>query len=584
MLDSVVYRSVEYNCAKELKSIKDQIDKLSDNIPEMSEDTVTHSEYVCRIHVHFRVFDWSKPPNKSNGSSGTGTGFVLKNVTAENDDVYIITAHHVVSNAIQIIVNFNKVSSEDIRADMVGCNPEMDIAVLKVSHPFLKERLDGFEIGDSDRLKSLEKVKAMGYALGKTHLQTTAGVVSGRISNPSRLQIDVAVNPGNSGGPLLSLDNQVVGLVTSGITDAQGINYAAPIHETLVMVRRILASNVKIPSSLSAHGAVFDMLPKLNCSFTKSNQVILGQIPNNASKNGIYCTSVHPLIEYPQSITNALENLSRSSHPLIKEAQDFIKSVNIDDDMSKHTWQMLLLQKFNLSDCNVLLDLLKNDTLQKGDIVCKMTINEETFDIDIHMNCNFNQPNSKYNFWPDHIAFTSILDRLSIGDIITFHAWRKGLSNLKPIDIELQDEKNVFREMYSDTEIIPYIAIGGMFVMPLLHNHIPIFKRNNMVSLMNTPHGPHKSLVVITHVLPESPFNESETVGVGDVIVALNNTRIHSLKSLSKAWKSEIEKGNAITLHMRDGSLTTATTESINEWESIIIKEYSNQKFVKHDI
>ena len=277
----------------------------------LNEQMDIDSYSICRIHVHARSFDWTQPPNRNKGGSGTGTGFLLDAFPIVDDNLLIITAHHVVAHSVQIRVNFSKISSEYAEARLVGCNADMDVAVLVLKDgdllSLMREKMKriGLLIGKSDAIRPPATVTAHGFALGKPHMQTTKGVVSGRIDSPSRLQTDVAVNPGNSGGPLLDENNTVIGLVTSGMVDAQGINYVAPIEEVRIIVDRIVTR-----WRLQTTGPVFDRLPSLNCSFTKGNRVLLNRI--QGCNSGVFCTSVHPLVEYPQNVSDALQNLKRN--------------------------------------------------------------------------------------------------------------------------------------------------------------------------------------------------------------------------------------------------------------------------------
>ena len=99
---------------------------------------------------------------------------------------------------------------------------------------FANRRLDTLRIND--------KVTAYGFALGAPHIQSTVGSISARRDLPSRLQTDCSVNPGNSGGPMLSdTNNQVIGLITPGLANANNINFAAPIKEVLLICGRIIS-------------------------------------------------------------------------------------------------------------------------------------------------------------------------------------------------------------------------------------------------------------------------------------------------------------------------------------------------------
>ena len=129
----------------------------------------------------------------------------------------------------------------------------------------------------------------------------------------------------------------------------------------------------------------------------------------------------------------------------------------------------------NSQEVNQLIEIIRNDTIRKGDILCDIIYDDIKYEIDMQMNC-------KYKFWPDHIHFMSIVSRLSIGDTLKLHIRRKCDKEycFKYIDIKLMENKNIFREMYSEVERIPYLALAGLFVMPLLYNHMSIFKKQNI--------------------------------------------------------------------------------------------------------
>lgn len=597
LVDTVSYRNnstMDLNIDKELQKMKKQIQVMEEKCckgksVEIETDT---AENVCRIHVHTRTFDWKQPPNKNNGSSGTGTGFVIKHsiLTSKDDMIYVITAHHVIANGVRISVKFTKLSSEDLPATIIGCNPAMDVSILGVRvQDVILSKLKGIELSDSDAIGPLEEVRAMGFALGKEHLQTTQGVISGRICHPSRLQTTVDVNPGNSGGPIMNSNNKILGIVTSGLTNANGIYYAAPINESIVMFERMLKETNKIEYPLTAQGAVFDSIPYINCEFTKCNKVLLESLnikEDQECNHGIYCTSVHHKIEYPQTAGEALANMKQSilNPVLLDECVKYLTSPTtvLNNEMTRCAWKKWLLKEFKMKDVEIILENIRNPTLRKGDIVCaiKISKDDDIYPIDLQMNC-------QYKFWPDRICFDTIFDRLSVGDFVEFKVYRthcKSEDCKRWVKMKLQPNLCQFREYYADTEHVPYLCLSGLFVMPLMHNHIPLFKNNGMLNLMNTPFSPHKSLLIITHILPESPFNNSESIHAGSIIVAVNQKKVDTLETLSTLWQSEMNKKTSITVHMRDGSLSTCTHESIIKSKETILEEYKSKDFIKTSI
>lgn len=166
-----------------------------------------------------------------------GSGFVL------SSDGYILTNHHVIKDADEIIVRFSDRS--EYEAKVLGSDERSDIALLKVDATGLK----AVKLGDSTNLKVGEWVLAIGSPFGFDH-SATAGIVSaiGR-SLPSDsyvpfIQTDVAINPGNSGGPLFNLDGEVIGInsqIYSRTGGFMGVSFAIPMDVAMNVVAQIKA-------------------------------------------------------------------------------------------------------------------------------------------------------------------------------------------------------------------------------------------------------------------------------------------------------------------------------------------------------
>ncbi|MGA2034005.1 MAG: trypsin-like peptidase domain-containing protein [Thermoguttaceae bacterium] len=143
---------------------------------------------------------------------------------------YVITNYHVVDRSTDVSVELADGSHH--RATVMGADPATDIAVLKIDSPHLRAA----HWGDSDRVEVGDPVLAIGnpYGLART---VTAGIISAKgrhaviedVNYQDFLQTDAAVNPGNSGGPLVNLKGEVVGINTAILGQAyQGIGFAIP--------------------------------------------------------------------------------------------------------------------------------------------------------------------------------------------------------------------------------------------------------------------------------------------------------------------------------------------------------------------
>ncbi|MEM7027667.1 MAG: DegQ family serine endoprotease [Pseudomonadota bacterium] len=156
--------------------------------------------------------------------SSLGSGFII------SKDGYVITNHHVIRNADEVIVRLN--DRREFVAEVIGSDERSDIAVIKIS----AENLPTLKLGKVDDIKVGEWVLAIGSPFGFDY-SVTAGIVSaiGR-SLPNEnyvpfIQTDVAINPGNSGGPLFNLDGEVIGVnsqIYSRTGGFMGLSFAVP--------------------------------------------------------------------------------------------------------------------------------------------------------------------------------------------------------------------------------------------------------------------------------------------------------------------------------------------------------------------
>ncbi len=173
-----------------------------------------------------KFFDRDELDRRGREAQSLGSGFII------SEDGYILTNHHVIAGADEVIVRMS--NRKEFVARVVGSDEASDVAVLKVDG----EDLPVLNFGDSDKLKVGEWVLAIGSPFGFDH-SVTAGIVSAKgRSLPSDnyvpfIQTDVAINPGNSGGPLFNMKGQVIGInsqIYSRTGGFMGLSFAIPIE------------------------------------------------------------------------------------------------------------------------------------------------------------------------------------------------------------------------------------------------------------------------------------------------------------------------------------------------------------------
>ena len=164
---------------------------------------------------------------------GAGTGFLI------DADGHILTNHHVIDGADRITVKFT--DGRNLRADVIGSDPDTDIALLKVA---ADRKFPHAVLGDSNDLRVGEWVCAIGNPLAYEHT-VTVGVVSfiGRklfdMSLDNYIQTDAAINFGNSGGPLINARGEVIGINSAVSRQASSIGFAIPINQAKLILPQL---------------------------------------------------------------------------------------------------------------------------------------------------------------------------------------------------------------------------------------------------------------------------------------------------------------------------------------------------------
>lgn len=180
-------------------------------------------------------FFWFFGPPERFKQEGTGSGFII------SQDGYIVTNYHVVAKADEIRVAVGLDEKKEYKARLIGSDEKTDVALIKID----ASSLPTANLGNSDELKVGDWVMAIGSPFGLGHT-LTVGVVSAkgrRLGGPydDFIQTDASINVGNSGGPLINLRGEVVGvnsiIISPGFSPGNvGVGFAIPIN----LVKKLL--------------------------------------------------------------------------------------------------------------------------------------------------------------------------------------------------------------------------------------------------------------------------------------------------------------------------------------------------------
>lgn len=209
-------------------------------------------------------FGYSFFGNGDYTATGAGSGVI---VAQDDDSIYIVTNYHVVENSSELSVKF--IDDESYDATIKGTSKNNDIAIVTVKktslHTSTLEKIKVATIGNSDELKVGNGIIAIGNALGYGQSVTTGVVsalnreVSTEESTQDMIQIDAAINGGNSGGALINSKGEVVGINTakysssgtSSSASVEGMGFAIPISEVKDIITSLMNGENVDQNSLS---------------------------------------------------------------------------------------------------------------------------------------------------------------------------------------------------------------------------------------------------------------------------------------------------------------------------------------------
>lgn len=221
---------------------------------------------------------------------GAGSGMIV------SKDGYVLTNKHVVEGSTKATITLSSGKTyKDV--PVLGVDPLNDIAFLKI--PGVND-LPMVEIGDSKTVRTGQQVVAIGNALGEYQNSVTSGIISGLgrpVSAESEggevetladlLQTDAAINSGNSGGPLLNMQGQVIGINTAVAADAQNIGFAIPIGAAKGMLNHVIATGKVVRAIVGIQSVTItpEIREQYNLSVDKGDYIMkVGGITNSVAE------------------------------------------------------------------------------------------------------------------------------------------------------------------------------------------------------------------------------------------------------------------------------------------------------------
>jgi Do/DeqQ family serine protease len=274
----------------------------------VSINTITAAQANPHTREPWFRFFFGEPPGNAKPQAGLGSGVII------SPDGYILTNNHVIEGADAIEVQLN--DSRSTRAQVIGTDPDTDLAVLKIQ----LDRLPVIALGNSDGLQVGDQVLAIGnpFGVGQT---VTGGIVSAIGRNrlgintfENFIQTDAAINPGNSGGALVDIQGHLMGINTaiySRSGGSLGIGFAIPVSTAKLVLEGIVKEGVVRRGWIGVEPV--DLSPEAMQTFgvtARRGVLITGVLQNGpAAKAGIRPGDVITQVG-PHPIANVSELLS----------------------------------------------------------------------------------------------------------------------------------------------------------------------------------------------------------------------------------------------------------------------------------
>src|SRR6478672_8629843 len=284
-------------------------------------------------------------------SHGVGSGFIV------SPKGYILTNEHVVQGSSKIIVGLQ--NGQTYTGKVVGIDEETDVAVIKIDAP---QDLPTVTLGDSNAAQVGDWVLAMGSPFGLDQT-VTAGIISKKErESPSFnifqrfLQTDAAINRGNSGGPLVNMRGEVIGMnsqIATSTGDYNGIGFALPANETNFVYKQLVAHGtvkrgflgITLDSVHDEYAKVYGLSESRGAIITKVEPTELGtDVPTPAAKAGLQPNDI--IIEFDGvAVQNAQDLIQRVASTAVGQTASLAFLRDVDGKMERKTASVVLSKR-----------------------------------------------------------------------------------------------------------------------------------------------------------------------------------------------------------------------------------------------
>lgn len=465
---------------------------------------------IVQILVTQGEFDLGEPYMPPGTHNARGSGFIV------SSEGHIITNAHVVANMLTLSIRAEQSGGGDLRANLIAICPAKDVALLKC-HPDDLIKLGDFEpieFGDDQELSQTQNVMVAGYPLGR-RLTFTGGVVSGHEApegdasetSQSYIQVDAPMNPGNSGGPLITLEGKAVGINSAGIPSflAQNTNFAIPSRVVLSVMRDMLLREsdstlrkVVVPPNL---GLTTQRVTKAHYAWTGAlrEEDFLGVMIKDVIKGSPFETL---------------------------KSGDVLRAIKFSDPFhDKDAFNFLSYRNKK-----------NNKRSQTKEVEIEIT---STGFVKVYIE------GEELSYTKDRrVSLQEILDTVPIDTILTLEILRKGEGVYDVSGPFRNHDGMAIVHLYPPFDKLDYLIFGGAVWSPLSVNMINALRDTKYICDYVPFERRYEARVIVTKLFPTSEMQSLEDINPTETLASLNDVKISTLDDMRKVIKTHVSSNS----------------------------------------
>lgn len=513
-----------------LSIIEDKIKSLEENVMTKLPNIKIS---VVQLVSYYKNISPFSPYVINTESRSKGSGFII-----DIENGLILTNAHVVDNSIYLYALTEKFRQKQIELKIVSLCIEKDVALCQIIKKEDRVSIQGdkkpdeinMKFVDNFDLKHLDEVFVIGYPLGFENIKATGGTITGFFSNTeemddeifidsedtsSYIETSAPVNPGNSGGPLINMKGEVIGIVSAGRSFAgfmrivQNVNYAVG-SRTILSIFGDLSKSLYDKNKVVIHA-------RYSFKYNKTSKI---QLKNLGCKSeGIYISKIFP---------------DSSFKDKIKEGDILCEISFVDIYQNKSCFSDIMKRHDDETKENIVSYVIKSD----GFLVNEKKYKDRKF------------------------VLKELFDSIPIGTKLTFSIFRD--NKLEKVEVLFDNKNGTFnrnRIALPGFEPYKFIITHGICIGELTLNHV--FYNQNLIKFIEGENR-YKSFLIINWIFPQTEASNLD-IKQGTIISKVNGESVSTINDLKKLLETTSKKDSLEIISFNNDKFVIAKDNEENE-------------------